>query len=178
MFATYEVTVEARFEIAAVRLTNFVKRGALRAASEAAYEGSMDMDMGLRVGPFGEVRGLSKLVSVRFAELARRDGSLTVPLRWEAAGMAGELFPMLDADLTLTDGGDNRTRVRLDGSYRPPLGRAGAMLDRAAMGRLAMATIRSLVETVADAVADPAPELEPGREAAPPWWPASEFGEP
>ena len=175
MFAVHEVTVAAGFDVAAARLTHFVNRGALRVASEAAYQGGQVA--GLRVGPFGEVRGLSKLVQVRFTEPIQRDVSITVPLRWEATGPAGELFPVLDADLTLTADGDGQTRVRLDGSYRPPFGRAGAALDRAMMSRLAEATIRSLVESVAEAVADPVPELKPDGEPDARWWPVSETGE-
>ena len=175
MFAVHEVTVAAGFDVAAARLTHFVNRGALRDASELAYEGGQVA--GLRVGPFGGVRALSKLVQVRFTEPVERDESITVPLRWEATGPTGELFPVLDADLTLTADGDGQTRVRLDGSYRPPFGRAGAALDRAVMSRLAGATIRSLVESVAEAVADPVPELKPDGEPAARWWPVSETGE-
>lgn len=157
-------------------MTHFINRGALRTASETAYTDGLVA--GLRVGPFGEVRGLSKLVRVRFAEPIRRPNQIRVPLRWEATGTAGELFPVLDADLTLTgdgDGdGDGPTRIRIDGSYRPPFGRAGAALDRAVMSRLAAATIQSLVECVADAVADPAPELQPGEELEGRRWPVTE----
>ena len=164
-----------RFEVAAARLTHFVNRGALRSASEAAYLGGQAA--GLRVGPFGGVRGLSKLVRVQFTEPVRRDDLVTMPLRWEATGTTGELFPVMDADLTLTGDGGGQTRIRLDGSYRPPFGRAGAALDRAALRRLAAVTIQSLVESVADAVADPAPGLRPDEEPAARWWPVPEAGE-
>jgi hypothetical protein len=176
VFALHEVTVAARFEVAAGRLAHFVNHGALNSASEAAYEGGLDM--GLRVGPFGGIPGLSKLVRVRFADPVTRNGALTLAVRWEAAGPAGELFPVLDADLTLTADGDERTRLRLDGSYRPPLGRTGVALDRVVMGRIATATIRSLTESVADAIADPVPEPLPDGAPAVRWWPASEAGEP
>jgi hypothetical protein len=174
VFAAHECTVAARFDDAAARMTHFINRGALRAASETAYTDGLVA--GLRVGPFGEVRGLSKLVRVRFAEPIQRANQIRVPLRWEATGTTGELFPVLDADLTLTgDGdGDGETRIRLDGSYRPPFGRAGAALDRAVMSRLAAATIQSLVECVAAAVADPAPELHPGEELGACRWPVTE----
>jgi hypothetical protein len=175
VFAVHEVTVAARFEVAAGRLAHFVNHGALHSASEAAYEGGMDV--GLRVGPFGGIRGLSKLVHVRFADPTTRNGSLTVAVRWEAAGTAGELFPVLDADLALTGDGDERTRLRLDGSYRPPLGRAGVALDRVALSRIAVATIRSLTESVAEAIADPVPEPHPDGEPAARWWPVPEAGE-
>jgi hypothetical protein len=172
VFAAHEVTVAARFDVAAARMTHFINRGALRAASETAFTDGMVA--GLRVGPFGGILGLSKLVRVRFAEPIQRPGQIRVPLRWEATGTAGDLFPVLDADLTLTGDSDGDTRIRLDGSYRPPFGRAGAALDRAVMSRLAMATIQSLVECVADAVADPAPEPQPGEELAARWWPVTE----
>ena len=175
MFAAHEVTVAVRFEVAAARLTHFVNRGALRSASETAYLGGQAA--GLRVGPFGGVRGLSKLVRVQFTEPVRRDDLVTMPLRWEATGTTGELFPVLDADLTLTGDGGGQTRIRLDGSYRPPFGRAGAALDRAVLRRLAAATIQSLVEGVADAVADPAPGLKPDEEPTARWWPVPEAGE-
>lgn len=164
-----------RFEVAAARLTHFVNRGALRTASETAYTDGLEA--GLRVGPFGGLRGLSKLVRVRFAEPVQRDRLITMPMRWQTTGPAGELFPVMDADLTLINDGESQTRIRLDGSYRPPFGRAGTALDRAVMSRLAEATIRSLVEGIADAVADPAPELQPGREVAARWWPAIDPGE-
>ncbi len=162
--------VAAQLEVAAARLTHFVNRGALRTASETAYIDGLVA--GLRVGPFGGLRGLSKLVCVRFAEPVQRDSLITMPMRWQTTGTAGELFPVMDADLTLTGDGESQTRIRLDGSYRPPFGRAGAALDRAVMSRLAEATIRSLVEGIADAVADPVPEQQPGSEVAARSWPA------
>jgi hypothetical protein len=51
---------------------------------------------------------------------------MTVPLRWEATGAAGGLFPALDADLILTAEGQDKTLIALTGCYRPPLGRLGA----------------------------------------------------
>lgn len=176
MFAVHEVTVAAQFDDAAARLTHFLNCGALRSASAAAYQGGQVA--GLRVGPFGGVRGLSKLVRVRFTEPVRREDSVTMPLRWEATGAAGELFPVLDADLTLASDRAGQTRVRLDGSYRPPFGRAGAALDRAVLSRVAAATIQALVESVADAVADPLPELKPDEQSAARWWPVRETGGP
>ena len=175
MFAAHEVTVAVRFEIAAARLAHFVNRGALRSASETAYLGGQVAE--LRVGPFGGVRGLSKLVRVQFTEPVRRDDLVTMPLRWEATGTSGELFPVLDADLTLTGDGGGQTRIRLDASYRPPFGRTGEVLDRALLGRLAAGTIQSLVESVADAVADPALGRKPDEEPGAGWWPVSEAGE-
>ncbi len=53
--------------------------------------------------------------------------------------------------------GDEATRLALAGSYRPPLGRLGGGLDRAVMHRVAAATMRSLLQGAAEALASPAP---------------------
>ena len=63
---------------------------------------------------------------------------------------------MLDADLTLAPVTDAETTLRLAGSYRPPLGKVGAMLDLVALRRVAVATLRGFLERVGDAVVNPA----------------------
>ena len=162
--------------VAAARLTHFVNRGALRSASETAYLGGQVA--GLRVGPFGGVRGLSKLVRVQFAEPVRRDNLVTVPLRWEATGTAGELYPVLDADLTLTGDGAGQTRIRLDGSYRPPLGRTGAALDRAVLGPARGGHHPIARRKRGGRGRRPGAGTEARRRTRPPaWWPVPEAGE-
>ncbi len=176
MFASHEVTVDASYEVSSARLVHLINRGALLDVSEAAYRGGLQ---GLvRVGPFGGTPGVSKLVRVRALDPIRRGVTLTVPLRWEATGLTGELFPVLDADLTLMRDGADRSRLGLVGSYRPPLGRAGIVLDRAVMGRVAAATIRSLLDELATVIADPAAEQDPGRDTVLRWWPVTEPGQP
>jgi hypothetical protein len=69
--------------------------------------------------------------------------------------VTGRLFPVLDADLTVTPADAGRTLMKLDGAYRPPLGAAGATLDRVLLGRAAEATIRSLLTRIAVAVVNP-----------------------
>ena len=165
MFAAEEVTVEVGFDVAAPRLIRLVHGDALHDPSEAAYEEGLAVV--LRVGPFGAVRGLSKLVRVRSLEPIDRGSSLSVPLRWEATGAAGELFPVLDADLTLSGEGAARVRLRLAGSYRPPFGLAGMALDRVLMHRVTTATLRSLLQQVAGDLADPAAVPSPRTGTAP-----------
>ena len=160
MFAVYEVSVEVPFEVAAARLVNVTRRGALSSACEAAYEDGLTAV--LRVGPFGGRRGFSKLVRVCCLEPARRGATVTLPLRWEATGPAGELFPVLDADLLLTRHGDDQAVLAITGSYRPPFGQVGALLDKAIMHRLATATIRFLLESLSEAIAHPAAQHLPG----------------
>jgi len=54
-------------------------------------------------------------------------------------------FPVLDANIRLSDAGGERTEMVLTASYRPPLGAAGAGLDRLLLHRVATATIKTLL---------------------------------
>lgn len=147
MFASQEVILRLPYEVVSARLVHLTNWGALRSASESAYEGGCAMLV--RVGPFGDLPGLSKLVRVRALAPVRHEAAETVSLRWEATGPAGELFPVLDADLTLTADRADRSRLALVGSYRPPLGRAGIAVDRAIMNRIATGTLRAFLDDLA-----------------------------
>jgi hypothetical protein len=95
-----------------------------------------------------------------------------VPMRWEATGLIGRLFPVLDANLMLGQDDQGRGVLRIAGVYRPPLGGLGEELDQIVLRRVAWATIRSLLRRIAALLADwagepasqgaPAPGLAPG----------------
>jgi len=132
MFTSQELIVDARFAAARPRLAHMVADGGLTGVSRDAYEGVLTRL--IRVGPFGDAPGVSKQVQVRLIGPVQRDATTAVWLRWEATGPAGGLFPVLDADLLLRSDGLEKTRMTLNGCYRPPLGRLGADLDRAVAG--------------------------------------------
>ena len=125
-----------------------------------------------RVGPLGSVPGLSRVVQVRVQDLKSIGDSARFALRWEVAGPGGALFPALDADITLAPAGEHSTTtLTLAGAYRPPLGTAGAALDRVVMGRVAAATIRAFLTRIAEAISHPVgaePEAEAFRPEPPP----------
>jgi hypothetical protein len=154
MFAAHDASVDVPFDVATSRLTHLINQGALHAPSEAAYEEGLTSV--LRVGPGGSTRGLSKLVRVRWLEPIWRKDTMSVPMRWEATGASGELFPMLDADLIVARHGAEQVQLRLTGSYRPPFGAVGATLNRVVMHHIADATIRTLLTGIARSVSDPA----------------------
>ncbi len=160
MFVSDEVGVDASFAVACRRLSALMDGTALVRASHGAWGEGL-----ARVGPAGPVPGLSKLVHVQFRELARRGGVAVLTLRWQAAGAAGGLFPVLDADITLVPHGETGTLLGLDAVYGPPGGGLGAVLDRALLHRVAAATARSLLNRIAEAIADPVPD--PARSHAP-----------
>ncbi len=164
MFAAHEVALNVSFAAAQARLENLARSRGLSDASEAAYQGGL---AGLvRVGPLGDLPGASKLVHVRFLDPVYSDDAMTLALRWEATGVTGGLFPVLDADISLSPAGGQKTRLALAGSYRPPLGRLGAGLDKAILHRIATATIRALLQNVADALASPSTAAESGPRTA------------
>ncbi len=151
MFASGQQVIDVPLGIARSRLASLIHEGWLSRASAEAYQRSAD-DL-LRVGPFGDAPGASRLVRVQFTDPAYRDDTVRVGLRWEAAGVTGGLFPALDADISLAADGE-RTLVALTGTYRPPLGAVGAGLDRLVLHKVAAATITAFLNQVSGALAD------------------------
>lgn len=173
MFVDHEVVLGVGFPLARASLRRFAADGLLSHASSEAY--SDGLDGLLRVGPFGDVPVAAKLVRVLLLEPVEKDARMTLPMRWEATGVMGRLFPVLDANLTLTQIDEESTCLALHGAYRPPMAGIGESLDRMLLHRAATATVRSLVKRISatievsarapgwQTVADPRPEA--GREA-------------
>jgi hypothetical protein len=152
MFARQEVVLDLDFQIARARLAGLMRGDWLDSVSQDAYaEGTSGQ---LRVGPFGRVPGMSKLVEVRLLEPLPHDDIVIVPMRWEATGRMGRLFPVLDANLTLTGTEGGRTVLGLAGVYRPPLDGVGEELDQLVLHRVATATVRSLLTRISGVLAD------------------------
>jgi len=174
MFVAEELAVSAGSVAAQARFENLIHGDWLAGASEAAYEAGVT---GLRkVGPAGQVAG--KLVRVSFVDPVYRGDVMTAGMRWEATGATGALFPVLDANITISPAGHQTARLALAGCYRPPLGRLGAGLDRAVMHRVAAATMRSLLWDVAAALTGRAPAGHPAAEVSPGLRTAPEQGMP
>jgi hypothetical protein len=165
MFVSDQRLCPVSIGAARARLVNLAHDGWLGRASAAAYHDGLDQL--LRVGPFGEVPGLSRRVQAHFLDPVDRDGSVTLGMRWEATGVTGRLFPALDANITLTAEGDQHTQMTLTGVYRSPLGAFGAGLDRALLHHVATATIGSLLARMSEALEGTAPQ--PGDAGAPGW---------
>ena len=148
MFVGDEVRLEVGFPRARERLARLSERGELFGPADDAY--GRGADSLARVG----VAGIFKLVRVQARDLSWTDTSAGLALRWEATGVGGSLFPVLDADLTLTDLGVQGTTLALAGVYRPPFGSLGDALDRALLHRVALATIRRFLGGIAAQLAD------------------------
>lgn len=155
MFITQHQLLQVSLEVAQTRLVSLTSKDGLSHASRHAYDSGLEHTV--RVGPLGDVPGVSKLVKISFVEPVYRDDEMTLGLRWEATGIAGGLFPVLDGDLTLTRAGDATTQLGLVASYRPPLGHVGARLDKAILSQVADATIGALLRSIASALVNAEP---------------------
>ncbi len=167
MFVGQEAVLPVGFDVAKARLNSLIHENTLVAASRDCYGDGFSRL--LRVGPLGSAPIVSRLVEVRFRDLVQHQDSAVLTLRWEATGPGGGLVPALDADLTLTPV-SGQTRLRLDGSYRPPLGALGEHLDRAILHRVAAATIGSFVACVAAAIVDYVADAAPDPISIQPAW--------
>lgn len=165
MFIGAEARLGLGFGTAQARLAHLARDGQLRHASDDAYR---TLGSGLaRVGPLGAAPGMSKLVVVRFSEMALRKDFASAAMRWEATGPGGALFPVLDADIMLTKSGDDAAILAVWGVYRPPFGALGAGLDRMVLRRVAEATIREFTHRIGAAITDPAAPPEAAEKGLP-----------
>jgi hypothetical protein len=74
--------------------------------------------------------------------------SLRVPLHWKAAEHQN-LFPVMDAELHISDVAAEHIELRLVGEYRAPLGAVGAVADALAGRRVAERSLRRFLAEVA-----------------------------
>jgi hypothetical protein len=156
MFADQAVTLDLDFPAARDQFLLLTRGNRLDGMSRDAYADGLAGQ--IRVGPVGGLPGMSKLVQVSLLDPVRRDESVLVPMRWEATGVMGRLFPVLDANLMLVEDDRGRGVLRIAGVYRPPLGGLGEELDQIVLRRVASATIRSLLRRIAALLVDRAEE--------------------
>lgn len=96
-------------------------------------------------------------------ELLRED-RIMLPVRWETRG-GPPIFPKMEGTLHVEPEGPQCTRITLNATYDPPLGRLGALIDRGLMHRLATMTMADFVTRLARAVGE---ELDAHRGVRPP----------
>ena len=150
MFVRCEFVLGISADAACARLANLISSGVVDAVSKTAYR-----EHGVAMMSVGPVPGVSRLVSVRLREPVSRGDACMIAMRWEVAGSGSSLFPVLDADLTVSPGGDGGTVLKLDGTYRPPLGTVGVVLDRAVLHHVASATARTFLHHIGGRITEP-----------------------
>jgi hypothetical protein len=150
VFVEVAVPVPVPVADARDRLLNLLRGGAgLQDSASAGFrEGQAVL---LRAG----LAGVIEEVVVRSVPAYWRGTTTVVMVRWEATGPMAGLVPPLDANLELdTDEGGNCT-LTLRGSYRAPLGAAGAVLDRLILQRCAYAAVQGFLTRLARMILEP-----------------------
>jgi hypothetical protein len=116
-------------------------------AEMSTWAGSAYRNGEALAGRLGGMSGLASLVLFDLGSPRPTPAGLTYSVRWRATG-ASSLFPRLEAELEIADMGDS-VLVTLRGNYDPPLGTVGRLVDRAILGRVADATVKSWVDRLA-----------------------------
>jgi hypothetical protein len=174
VFVSDERVLNVSIGVAELRLANLVQGDWLSGASQAAYQDGIDHLV--RAGPFGDLPGASRLVRVQFVDPVYPDGAMTLGVRWEAVGVTGGLFPVLDANIRLSGEGGQSSRAVLTASYGLRSGRAQGWTGCSCTGwpprpsRRFMTSVAGALEGTREAAGeaaasswwDPGPEPAPG----------------
>ena len=147
MFLRDEILVAASFEATRSRLARLAEGSELLRPSQVAYDHGIELTA--RIG----AAGVSKLVQIQVAPLAGSVGP-GLAIRWQATGPGGLLFPVLDADIRLSPADYQVTLLALTGTYRPPLGSIGEVLDQALLRRAAAASVRNFISQLGAAISE------------------------
>lgn len=114
----------------------------------ACHEGeALATRLEARLGP----ARLAKRVVVDLGPRVKQDGSIIVPLHWHADGYRA-LFPEFEGRFVLRPLGRNLSEVTLDGTYDPPGGVIGDLVDRLIAHRAAERFAVTLLENLRAAV--------------------------
>jgi hypothetical protein len=89
----------------------------------------------------------AKTVTLEMGEPIQRADSTAVPLSWWATGTPG-MFPTMEAELSVAAMGPDLTQVTFQGTYKPPLGIVGHVLDRTLLHRFAESSVKDFVDRV------------------------------
>ena len=144
---TVSVADSVQIELAAPAVAARLRAGGSWLASHVEAASAEGEAIRVRVGPGGPA-WLGKIVAVHLGEPEGTDEALVIPLTWEATGPTG-LFPHLEGELRLSAVDPERAELALFGRYRPPLGRAGQVLDETLLTHVARATVRAFLRQVA-----------------------------
>lgn len=94
---------------------------------------------------------IAKTVELRLGNTVATVDRVALSISWTATGPTA-LFPQMDAELMIEPLGADLTQLTFQGSYTPPLGPPGRLLDRWMLHRVAEASVKNLVDRTAKAL--------------------------
>jgi hypothetical protein len=152
VFVYYYTHIACPFEQASPRLRGLQEN--VNAAAGEAYRDIEELRVKLGIRAEGDPR-VGKTVAVRLGPPLETPYAVTIPINWEATGLPS-LFPTLAGELTLAPLGSAACQLALRGTYEPPLGALGRVIDRALLQRVAEAGVKSFVDRIAQDLEAPA----------------------
>ncbi len=147
MFVHYFTHVPLPVPEVESRLNDVKKR--LADMADVAYREGEELHS--KVGPWPD--GFAKEIDLVIGTAEIHRTGIAYPITWTATN-AGLLFPSLKANLLLAHVGKDTTRLAFEGTYEPPLGPLGRLVDRALLGRFAEATVRNWLDRLASALVE------------------------
>ncbi len=148
MFVKYYTHLEQSFPELATAFT--AQDLALNEWATDAYR--KGESLAARIGVGGtEAPLIAKTVEVRLGNTVAAADRVTLSISWTATGPTA-LFPQMDAELMIEPIGPDLTQLTFQGSYTPPLGLPGRLLDRWVLHRVAEASVKNLVDRIAKAL--------------------------
>lgn len=124
-----------------------------QSATQAAASHARSIASELRVDIGGIALEAQITISVKKIE-EKRAGAMAGPvkrliLEWQAAKMPN-LFPFMQAELSIYPLTSTETQLDFSGMYKPPLGPVGKALNAVALHRIAESSLHRFVEDVAE----------------------------
>ena len=118
-------------------------------ASDAYRHGE---NLSARIGVGGvEAPLVAKTVEVHLEDRSVGTDRVALSISWTATGPTA-LFPRMDAELIIEPLGPDLTQLSFQGSYAPPLGAPGLVLDRWVLHRVAEASVKNLLDRLSEAL--------------------------
>lgn len=142
MFVEYSAEIPMPMQLVAEHLTAHARE--MEGMGAVAYRRGEELRS--RVGP-GGLLAKEVVIAIDPPMMSRR--GLLIPVRWRATG-AEALFPRLDGELVVSEADNGHTELRLQATYRPPLGSIGGLMDRVLLARLARATVSDWVDRIVE----------------------------
>lgn len=110
----------------------------------------------LAAGPGRGSHSVTKQVAATLTAPRRQGSTYVFELHWWPTGFGARAYPVLDAKVGVTAVDEITSLLSIVAAYVPPFGALGTVADRAAMFRIAEATVISFVHQLATEIADSA----------------------
>ncbi len=122
--------------------------------------GELLAKVGLTIGPLPVYKHVR--LQVGAVPEALHNERAMLPVRWEVVG-GPAIFPKMEGTLHVEPAGARATKITLNASYDPPLGKLGELIDRAVMHHVAQITMNDFIERLALALTAELRDQKPGR---------------